>query len=65
MLFILPRTGVLGYFHAVPSGLLVRYPASLPMVLVNASGAVQMDRSKKRIWTSLDPLRPMTVQPDF
>jgi hypothetical protein len=43
----------------------VRYPASLPMVLVNASGAVQMDRSKKRIWTSLDPLRPMTVQPDF
>ena len=36
-----PRTDVLGYFQAVPSGLHpvpVRYPASLPMVLGKCFG---------------------------
>jgi hypothetical protein len=56
-LLILPRTDVLGYIHAVPSGL-HRAPGEIirphcRWSSVNASGAVQIDRAKKLIWTSL------------
>jgi hypothetical protein len=62
ILLILPRTDVLGYFHAVPSGLLCApgEVAHCRWSSVNASGAVQIGRSKKPIWTSLEQQPPKT-----
>jgi hypothetical protein len=50
------------YIHAVPSGLL-RAPGEVAHCRwssVNASGAVQIGRSKKPIWTSLEQQPPKT-----